>query len=43
MKRRSQNSRSLKGSASIAVHLRTFGSRYRRTPNPPSDDESFPV
>ncbi|KLU16088.1 hypothetical protein [Xenorhabdus griffiniae] len=37
------NSRSLKGRASIAVHLRTFGSRYHWTPNPPSDDESFPV
>ncbi|MGJ0636007.1 hypothetical protein [Xenorhabdus bovienii] len=41
--RRNKNSRSLKGSASIAVHLHTFGSRYLRTPNPPSDDESFPV
>ncbi len=28
------NSRSLQGRASIAVHLRTFGSRYRQTHNP---------
>ncbi|MBC8954987.1 hypothetical protein [Xenorhabdus sp. PB62.4] len=37
------NSRSLKGRVRIVVHLRTFGSRYPRTPNPPSEDESFPV
>ncbi|WP_340618458.1 hypothetical protein, partial [Xenorhabdus entomophaga] len=37
------NSRSLKGSACHAVHLRTFGSRYHQTHNPRSDDESFPV
>ncbi|WP_141554537.1 hypothetical protein [Xenorhabdus stockiae] len=43
VKRRSQNSRSLQGSAYHAVHLRTFGSRYHWIPNPPSDDESFPV
>ncbi|KLU16122.1 MULTISPECIES: hypothetical protein [Xenorhabdus] len=36
-----QNSRSLQGRAIIAVHLRTFGSRYHRTHNPPSGDESF--
>ncbi|WP_166310457.1 hypothetical protein [Photorhabdus cinerea] len=38
-----ENSRSLKGSACNAVHLRTFVSRYPRTPNPPFEDESFPV
>ncbi|WP_426577954.1 hypothetical protein ACP179_08580 [Xenorhabdus stockiae] len=32
-----------KGEHYNAVHLRSFGSRYPRTPNPPSEDESFPV
>ncbi|WP_158019951.1 hypothetical protein [Photorhabdus sp. RM157S] len=31
-----ENSRSLKGSAYNAVHLRTFGSRYHQTHNPVS-------
>ncbi|WP_222941612.1 hypothetical protein, partial [Xenorhabdus sp. TS4] len=35
------NSRSLQGSAYHAVHLRTFGSRYRQTPNPSSGGESL--
>ncbi|OCA54122.1 MULTISPECIES: hypothetical protein [Photorhabdus] len=36
----SENSRGLKGGAKLRVHLRTFGSKYRWTHNPPSDDES---
>ncbi|MBI6547558.1 hypothetical protein [Xenorhabdus lircayensis] len=32
-----------KGEHGNAVHLRTFGSRYHRTNNPPSGDESYPV
>ncbi|PHM22189.1 hypothetical protein [Xenorhabdus ehlersii] len=37
------NSRSLQGSAYNAVHLHTFESRYRQTPNPSSGGESLPV